>query len=1601
MSDRFQGTKLSPEKKRELLAQLLQKKAIASNPSKSIFPLSQGQQALWFLYNLAPQSWAYNTLFTARIRSEVDVTALQRSFQTLISRHPSLRSTYTEQHRQPLQQIQDSPDVPFEQIEASAWSWDELNSQVRESAYRPFNLEQELPLRVCLFTRSATDHILLLVIHHIASDFWSLLVLMDELRVLYPAEKAGISASLPPLTTSYADYVQKQAEMLAGARGEQLWHYWQQQLAGELPVLKLPTDRPRPPIQTYEGASHHFKLNEELTQQLKSMAQQEKATLYMTFLAAFQVLLYRYTGQEDILVGSPTFGRNFSEFSEVVGYFVNPVVLRSQLADNPTFKEFLSQVRTTVLGAIAHQDYPFGLLVDRLQPNRDPSHSPLFQVTFAFQKPQRCEEIAKLLTLSDTEFRVNWGGLELEPFDIPQQEGQFDLFLEMVELDESLLGAFKYNTDLFDAATIARMEEHFRTLLEAIINNPEQRLSELPLLTPAERDQLLVEWNKTQVDYPQNQCIHQLFEAQVERTPDAIALVFENQELTYRELNHRANQLAHYLQKLGVAPETLVGICVERSVEMVVGLLGVLKAGGAYVPLDPAYPKKRLGFILEDAEIAVLLTQQSLSQALPAHNAKVVFLNSDWEKIIAQESQENPRSSVSADNLAYTIYTSGSTGRPKGVAIAHRNTVSVIHWTPTVVTPAQMQGTLASTSICFDLSILELFVPLSYGCTIILVENILQLPSLPASVAERITHLNGVPSAIAAMVQTHTLPPSIVSMTLGGEPLHNTLVQRLYQQSHLKRIINIYGPTETTTYSTCKVVERGVEETIDLGRPIANTQVYVLDQFLQPVPISVTGELYIGGAGITRGYLNRPELTAERFIQNPFSDDPKQRLYKTGDLVRYRPDSSLEYLGRRDYQVKVRGFRIELGEIEAVLSQHPTVREAVVTVQADSPTDKRLVAYIVPNQCPDQSKLINELRQFLKEKLPDYMVPAVFVILDAMPLTPNGKANRRALPAPDLSHLTPANTFVAPRTATEEVLAKIWAEVLGLKQVGIHDNFFELGGDSILSLQIVSRANQAGLQLSPQQLFQHQAIAQLAAVTGTTLQTQAEQGIVTGAVPLTPIQQWFFEQNLAEPHHFNQFVLLEVPPDLKPELLQQALQQLLLHHDALRLRFERSTDGWQQVNAAPDETIPFNVVDLSQLAPQEQQAAFEAATAKVQASLNLSQGSIVRATLFNLGINSDPPKSPLKRGTLSEFSPLVKGGWGGSHGEKTNPNRLLIVIHHLAVDGISWRILLEDLQTAYQQLSQGEAIKLAPKTTSFKQWASRLAEYGESGVASELDYWLTQSASGATSLPVDYPEGRNANTVASSAKVSVSLNAEQTRALLQDVPSAYHTQINDVLLTALVQSLREWSGKQTLLVNLEGHGREELFERVDISRTVGWFTSIFPVRLQLQASNPGEALKSIKEQLRQIPKRGIGYGILRYLSSDAEIRAKLESLPEAEVSFNYLGQLDRGQSEPSFWTLSNSGSNRSPLGNRRYLLEIDGFISAGKLQFEWTYSEKVHQRARIERLAQGFIEELRSLITHCQSPETEGYTPSDFPAARLNSNQLDKFMKKIKQSSRG
>ncbi len=767
---------------------------------------------------------------------------------------------------------------------------------------------------------------------------------------------------------------------------------------------------------------------------------------------------------------------------------------------------------------------------------------------------------------------------------------------------------------------------------------------------------------------------------------------------------------------------------------------------------------------------------------------------------------------------------------------------------------------------------------------------------------------------------------------------------------------NLYGPTEATTYATWGEVAREAGAAVTIGRPVDGTQVYILDKEQQLVPVGVSGELYLGGEGLARGYLGRAEATAEKFVPHPYSESGGARLYRTGDMGRYRGDGEIEYQGRRDQQVKVRGFRIELGEVEAVLRQHAAIREAVVLAREDEPGDKRLVAYLV-----SESELgVSELREWLKQKLPEYMVPTGYVWLAELPLTANGKVDRAALPAPEGTRPELDETFVIPRTLVEKQLTEIWSEVIGVKQIGINDNFFELGGDSILSIQIVARANHAGLRFTPRQLFQHQNIADLAGVIDIAPALEAEQGLVTGPVQLTPIQHWFFEQDLTDPHHWNQARLLKIKAPIKPALMEQVVDHLLLQHDALRLRFSKNDNGWQQVHTNADAKDVFTRIVLSGT-EDEQIAAIETHAAELQASLNLSSGPLVRVTLFD-----------------SDEQSLC---------------RLLIVIHHLVVDGVSWRILLDDLQSAYQQASEGTAITFPPKTTSFKQWTELIGDYvSSSALESELEYWLAKPRCQIGRLPRDFVEGENSEMHAGS--VFVSLSADDTEALLREVPAAYRTQINDVLLTALVQSLNEWTGESSQLVDLEGHGREQIVENVNLSRTVGWFTTVFPVLLEMRSNDGvGEILKSIKEQLRTVANRGIGYGLLRYLRNDAQVAERLRTMPQAEVVFNYQGQFDNILPEKSIFARASEsvGPIHSSRGNRRHLLSVNGGISNGQLQLVWTYSQKIHRRITIERLAERFLGALRSLISHCQSPDANGYTPSDFPYAGLDQFQLDRI----------
>ncbi|WP_298909530.1 amino acid adenylation domain-containing protein [uncultured Nostoc sp.] len=1052
-------------------------------------PLSFAQQRLWFLDQLTPGSSVYNISGAVEIQGLLNVAALEKSLNEIIQRHEIWRTSFKAVDGEPLQVIAPSFSFTLKEVDLTLIAKKEqlytVKLLVEKEAEQPFDLSKAPLLKVTLLQLDEVNYVLILTIHHIVFDAWSMGVLIGELAALYEANSFGIPHLLPELPIQYADFVCWQRQWLQGEVLSTQLAYWKQKLSGKLPLLQLPTDRPRTPQPTFQGAKRSLTLSKTLSQAVKNLSQQSGATLFMTLLAAFKTLLYRYTGQTDLLVGTATAGRNLPEVEQLIGCFVNTLVLRTDLSGNPTFLQLLEQVREASLAAFNHQDLPFEKLVEELQPERHLSYSPLFQVGFAFYNAPR------------TELRLP--GLTLSSQPIDNGTAKLDLTLSFKETDEGLTGCLEYKTELFDAATINRMLAHFQTLLAGIVANPKQPLNELPLLTTAERQQLLWKWNHTQTDYPSDVCIHQLFEAQVERSPDVIALIFNDSTLTYQELNTQANQLAHYLRSLGIRPEISVGVCMERSLLTIVSILGILKAGGVYLPLDPKYPKERLAFTIEDARLSVLLTQQSLDIEA-GKSTTVVFLDQE-SKIIAQHCSTNLNQVVTPDNLAYIIYTSGSTGKPKGVLLAHRGLCNLA--------TAQIQSfdirpdsrVLQFASLSFDASISEIFMALVAGATLCLATTDALLPgaNLLRLLRDRAITTVTLPPSVLAVLPVEELP-ALQTIIVAGEACSADIVARWGRE---RRFFNAYGPTEATVCATIAECTNAQNQP-SIGRPIANTQVYILDRHLQPVPIGVVGELYIGGIGLAQAYLNRPYLTQEKFIPNPFIDFKlpiwdfglsdrddnlrssktdnlkSNRLYQTGDLARYLPDGNIEFLGRIDHQVKIRGFRIELGEIETVLRQHADVLTCVVVADEDR-FGKRLLAYIIP----ENGMTINQqqLKDYLKEHLPDYMLPAALTILNTLPLTSNGKVDRQALPAPDTDRSLKLATFVMPRDSLELELVQIWEEVMNIRPIGVTDNFFDIGGHSLLAVRLMALIQQQfGRELPLSILFQGGTVEHLATI---------------------------------------------------------------------------------------------------------------------------------------------------------------------------------------------------------------------------------------------------------------------------------------------------------------------------------------------------------------------------------------------------------------------------------------------------------------------------------------------------------------------------------------
>ena len=1982
--------KLSPQQRAALFQRLKEKQKSEPPTDEPIhrqarstrsFPLSFAQLRLWFLDAFEPNSSVYNMPHALRLHGPLRPQTLQQALEIMAARHETLRTTFVAVEGEPRQVIAEKGEVAIPLIDLQALGHDEREAETlrlsNEEAHYPFDLAHGPLLRISLLRLGREEHILLLTLHHIISDAWSSSIFMREFFILLASLAQGVAATLPELPVQYADFAQWQRQRLQGHTLEAQLSYWKNKLT-DVPMLQLPTDRPRPSVQTFRGAAESLSLNEELATALHAFSRQEDVTLFMLLLAAFKVLLCRYSGQQDMAVGSLIANRTRAEIEGLIGFFVNTLVLRTDMTGNLSFRDLLRREREVCLEAYANQDLPFEQLVDALQPERNLSYSPLFQVMCTLQN--------KSNTSSSLFSPLEQAGLDISFLETGTATTKFDLSLFLSESRHGLHMEVEYNTDLFEPATIQRMLTHFRNLLQGIVEHPDYKITNLPLLTAAERQKLLAAWNNTRTDYPHNRCLHQLIEEQVERTPDAIAVVFEELSLTYRDLNSRANQLAHYLHhQYAVGPETRIGLALDRSLSMMVGLLGILKAGASYVPLDPEYPQERLAYVLEDARIPVLVTLATLQEQLPEHRAEVIYLDSDW-KHIAKEPTHVPCSSVVAENGAYTIYTSGSTGKPKGVQITHQTLVNFLYSMRTQPGLSRYDTLLAVTSISFDIAGLELFLPLLVGAKILIAsrevardgEQLVRLLSNSGANAMQAT-----PTTWRLLLEVGWQGNRALRILCGGEALPPELARQLLEKG--AALWNMYGPTETTIWSTlCHVTS--IEGTVPLGAPIANTSIYILDTEGEPVPIGVTGDLYIGGDGLSRGYLYRPDATAERFLPDPFSTAPGTRLYKTGDLARYRADGRLEFLGRNDSQVKIHGYRIELQEIEAILEKHPNVRESVVLAREDTPDEKRLVAYIVPQahnqggvlqspwqdeqvdqwqsvwnityseddarpdptfdlsgwrssytqqpipagemqewvdatvqrilagehrrvleigcgtglllfrlaprcavycgtdistvvldkvrrevdrlglrqvtllqrsannltgvdagvydvvvlnsvvqyfpsadylvqvleqalhmlapggriflgdirslpllevfhtsvllsqtdttpvpsrkdllqrvqlhvsqekellidpaffsafqqcfssvdrveiqlkrgqhhneltrfrydvilhthhpydtrsphdthagkrpavqpvemnwqrdhmtlaslrqmlveqkpasvrvtgvpnarliaevkawellksddgpdnveaiqqaiqhlatenqgvepealwtlntsdtldtlatmskasaalpysitiswsethglQCFDvlllsqavtstsdessipslasppisqkeadrqtwsiytnnplqeyvQQRLIPVLRDYMKEKLPEYMLPSAFVLLSALPLTPNGKVDRRNLPAPGHTRAGLQRNYAAPRTRAEVALAEIWGAILGVERVGRDDNFFELGGNSLLIIRVVAKANQAGLTITTKQVFKHQTVAELAAAVGAAT-IVAEQGAVMGLTPATPGQRYVLAPSVHKPHCYNLAYFIHFRQAIAPGRLQRVVQELLSYHDALRLHYAPQGAALPLMTAAPSDFLPFLRVDIADLTEQEATRSMFRVMRDLQVSLNLRIGPLFQVVLF-------------ERGHLQADSVLLLG-------------------HHLVADIEAWQVLIGDLLTGYRQLSEYGVLNYPPKATSFKQWAERLREYAQSpAMAEEIPYWFNELRPPIVPPPVDHPDG--INTIDSSRTVEIDLSTEETYQLLHHVLKRYDAQMDAALIMAVALAFAQWSGPDTqhaLLIRLFSHGREPLFEDMDVSRTVGTFGTDFPVRIDTSPSQSiAETLQNVKAHLQQVPNHGIGYGILKVLGRSAEARI-LQALSEPKVVVNYIGEGFADTSSHSEVAVRGpfTGHYHDAQSDRTYIFQITGRILDGKLHMQWDYSERLHQRSTVEALANQTLHALRTLITH-------------------------------------
>ncbi|WP_155765101.1 non-ribosomal peptide synthetase, partial [Mycobacterium colombiense] len=1523
----------------------------------AVIPLSFAQSRLWFLDQLQGPSPVYNMAAALRMHGRLDVPALGAALGDVVARHESLRTVFAATDDTPQQVVipVEQADLSWRTVNARGWSASRLREAIDAAARETFDLATQIPLRASLFHVDDDEYVLVAVVHHIAADGWSLRPLVRDLGVAYASRCAGQAPDWEPLAVQYVDYTLWQRAQFgeladSGSRIAGQLAYWQDALAGMPEQLQLPTDRPYPPIADQRGAAVEVDWPADLQQQVAGLAREYNSTSFMVVQAALAVLLSKISASTDVAVGFPIAGRRDPALEDLVGFFVNTLVLRVDLAGDPSFTELLTRVRTRSLEAFEHQDVPFEVLVERVNPTRSLTHHPLVQVMLAWQNfaGQDSEPGAGLAL----------GDVQVTSIPLDTQVARMDLVFSLAERWEEdnepagIGGRVEFRTDVFDAETIRTLIARLQRVLEAMTADPTRALSTVDLLDRREHARLDALGNRAVLTAPAttDASVPALFAEQVARTPDAVALRCNDRSWTYRELDEAANRLAHRLAGLGVSRGERVALLFGRSAEAIVSILAVLKAGAAYLPIDPGLPDERIGFMLADAAPMVAISTAELAERLYGHH--VVVIDANDPAVDAQPSTPLPM--PNADDIAYLIYTSGTTGVPKGVALAHRNVAQLL---ASGESGLPREGVWSQWhSLAFDVSVWEIFGALLQGGRLVVIpDSVVRSPDdfHALLIAEEVTVISQTPSA-ADVLSPEGLESA--ALVVAGEACPTALVDRWAPG---RAMINAYGPTEATVYAAVSAPLQAGSPVVPIGSPVPGAAAFVLDESLRPVPHGVVGELYVAGGGVAVGYWRRAELTASRFVACPFGA-PGSRMYRTGDLVRWGADGQLQYLGRADEQVKIRGYRIELGEVRSALSALDGVEQGVVIAREDRPAALRLVGYVTGGADPV------DIRTRLADHLPAYMVPAAIVTLDALPLTPNGKLDVRALPAPEYRDV---DRYRAPGTPVEETLAGIYAQVLGVDRVGIDDSFFDLGGDSISSMQVVTRARAAGLVLRTRDIFTEQTVARLARVAGVT---DGEYGVAdegVGDIAATPIIRWLHSVD-GPVDQFNQTMVLQAPAAVTEADVVTVLQALLDRHAMLRLRVDDDAGEWSLTVPEPGS------VDAAQ---------------RVHAVDDLSDAAIIEA------------RSRLNPAAGVMLSAL----WVAS------TRQLVLIVHHLAVDGVSWRVLLEDLNIAWGQHHHGQPIALPAGGTSFARWSAQLAEHASSpAVVAQADAWRQVAATPAA-LPAVRPE---VDTYETAENMSVTLDAKTTRTLLGEAPAAFHAGINDILLVGFALAWAEFLGSHLAVgtpigIDVEGHGRhEELAPGVDLSRTVGWFTTKYPVALnvgglswaQVTAGAPilGALIKDAKEQLRALPDP-LSYGLLRYLNTEVDLDGA-----DPAIGFNYLGRLGGAAAELSdeLWRISPDGSSATATSTAvpmPLMHTVD--LNAGtmdtadgpQLHANWTWAASALDREQVTRLSRLWFEALAGICAHVRSGGG-GLTPSDILPARLDQRQIDELERRLR-----